>query len=417
LNKYGLLDPVIDFAAETGVFEFAFELCRFGNALRLPEIKYRYAMSLEDEGKYMEAEAIFIECGKTREAILMHIHNEDWDRALFIAEKHEPQSVADVCLANAKWAFHKQEFAKAEMLFLKSQRPEIAMQMYKEANMWEEAIRFAKVQVPGKLAELQAEYGNGRRGSMDELLRTARQLEQSKEYEKAVDIYLSLDAGILNKDLLHQSWLRAVDISTKFCGSIKARQVAIEVAQRLQRDEKWDIASELYLGAELYTNAVHCCIEGQMWDKARKIASIHAPDMKDEIESSYVKHLKNQGASDLLTNVNVSAALDVLVKRKEWDKCLHTAADQGPEILAKYMYLFCKDALVRNDKETLCKTVYNFGTPLSEEMMSIYDSFCTSTFVNEASADVMVACREILCKLVSHIYVSYVEGVSRRTSD
>ncbi len=401
LNKYGLLDAVIDFAVETGVFDFAFELCRFGNANRLPEIKYNYAMSLEDEGKYLEAESIFIECGKTREAILMHIHNENWDRALLVAEKHEPNSVADVCLANAKWAFHRQEFAKAEMLFLKSQRPEMAIQMYKEANMWEEAIRFAKMQVPGKLAELQAEYGNGRRGSLDDMLRKARQLEQNKDYEKAVDLYVSLDSdSIPNKDMLHQSWLRAVDISTKFCGSMKARQVAIQIAQRLDRDEKYDIASELYLGAELYPNAVHSCIEGQLWDKARKIASVHAPEMKDEIESSYVRHLKNQGATDLLTNVNVSAALDVLVKRKEWDKCLHTAADQGPEILAKYMFLFCKDALDRNDKETLCKTIYNFGTPLSEDMMSIYDSFCTSTFINEASADVMVACREILYKLV-----------------
>ena len=38
---------------------------------KLPEIHYKYAMALEDDGKYKEAEKEFIEANKPKEAVLM----------------------------------------------------------------------------------------------------------------------------------------------------------------------------------------------------------------------------------------------------------------------------------------------------------------------------------------------------------
>jgi len=52
-------------------FEFAFELARLGMKSQLPEIHCKYAMALEDDGKFRQAEDEFIKANKPKEAILM----------------------------------------------------------------------------------------------------------------------------------------------------------------------------------------------------------------------------------------------------------------------------------------------------------------------------------------------------------
>lgn len=52
-------------------FDFAFELARTGMKEKLPEIHSKHAMYLEDAGRFDEAEAEFIKCGKAKEAVLM----------------------------------------------------------------------------------------------------------------------------------------------------------------------------------------------------------------------------------------------------------------------------------------------------------------------------------------------------------
>ena len=52
-------------------FEFAFELCKASMHHKQPELYLKYAMFLEDEGKFNEAEEQFIKANKPKEAVLM----------------------------------------------------------------------------------------------------------------------------------------------------------------------------------------------------------------------------------------------------------------------------------------------------------------------------------------------------------
>ena len=52
-------------------FEFAFDLARTAMKKKMVEIHLKYAMFLEDEGKFKEAEAEFVKAGKPKEAVLM----------------------------------------------------------------------------------------------------------------------------------------------------------------------------------------------------------------------------------------------------------------------------------------------------------------------------------------------------------
>ena len=52
-------------------FDFAFEIARSGMKEKLPDVHTRYAMYLEDEGKFADAELEFIKANRSKEAVLM----------------------------------------------------------------------------------------------------------------------------------------------------------------------------------------------------------------------------------------------------------------------------------------------------------------------------------------------------------
>uniref|UniRef100_A0A8C4VU35 Intraflagellar transport protein 172 homolog n=1 Tax=Gopherus evgoodei TaxID=1825980 RepID=A0A8C4VU35_9SAUR len=211
LNKFGLLEMAIDHAADNGVFDFAFELARLSLKQKTPEIHLKYAMFLEDEGKFEEAESEFIKAGKPKEAVLMFVHNQNWDAAQRVAEAHDPDSVADVLVGQARFAFEQKEFQKAEAFLLRAQRPELAVKYYKEAGMWSDALRTCKEYVPSRLEVLQEEYDKeaakkGTRG-VEGMLEQARQWEQAGEYARAVDCYLKIQDPS-NSQLMEKCWLK-----------------------------------------------------------------------------------------------------------------------------------------------------------------------------------------------------------------
>lgn len=60
-----------------------------------------------------------------------YVHNQDWDSAQRVAEQHDPDSVSDVLVGQARFAFEEKEYQKAESFLLRAQRPELAVKYYK----------------------------------------------------------------------------------------------------------------------------------------------------------------------------------------------------------------------------------------------------------------------------------------------
>ena len=122
----------------------------------------------------------------------MYVHNENWVDALSVAEKHDPKNIGQVLIGQAKVQFEKKEYTKSESLLLRAQRPDMALNLYKEAGMWNEAVKFARGMIcmiliglleylPAKLAEIQDEQerfaSNKSANGKDEIMATARNLE------------------------------------------------------------------------------------------------------------------------------------------------------------------------------------------------------------------------------------------------
>ena len=92
LKKFGLLDAGVEHACGGGDFEHALSLAKHGGykAAQMKEVYLKRALFLEDEGKFAEAEAAFIEADKPKEAIEMYSHAEDWTAACRVAETAAP---------------------------------------------------------------------------------------------------------------------------------------------------------------------------------------------------------------------------------------------------------------------------------------------------------------------------------------
>ncbi|XP_077008571.1 intraflagellar transport protein 172 homolog isoform X7 [Tamandua tetradactyla] len=331
LNKLGLLEAAIDHAADNCSFEFAFELSRLALKHKTPEIHLRYAMYLEDEGKFEEAEAEFIRAGKPKEAVLMFVHNQDWEAAQRVAEAHDPDSVAEVLVGQARGALEEKDFQKAEGLLLRAQRPGLALNFYKEAGLWSDALRICKDYVPGQLEALQEEYEReatkkGARGT-EGIAEQARHWEQTGEYSRAVDCYLRVrDSG--SSSLVEKCWMKAAELSIKFLPPQRSLEVVRAVGPQLIGIGKHSAAAELYLNLDLVKEAIDAFIEGEEWNKAKRVAKELDPRYEDYVDQRYKEFLKNQGRVDSLVGVDVMAALDLYVEQGQWDKCIETATKQ-----------------------------------------------------------------------------------------
>ncbi|XP_054675420.1 intraflagellar transport protein 172 homolog isoform X4 [Grus americana] len=376
LSKFGLLEMAIDHAADSGVFEFAFELARLSMKQKMPEIHLKYAMFLEDEGKFEEAEAEFIKAGKPKEAVLMFVHNQNWDAAQRVAEAHDPDSVADVLVGQARFAFEQREFQKAEAFLLRAQRPELAIKYYKEAGMWSEALRICKEYVPSRLEELQEECGReaakkGSRGT-EGLLEQAREWEQAGEYARAVDCYLKV-RDPSNSVLMEKCLLKAAELAIKFLGQSQSVEVTRTVAPQLVAMKKYSAAAELYLNLDLIQEAIDAFIEGEEWSKAKRIAKELDPSRSEEyVDQRYKEYLKNQGKVDSLVGIDVMAALDMYAEQEQWEKCLEVAAKQNYKVLHKYVALYATHLIREGSWDKALSLYVHHGAPANPQNFNIY---------------------------------------------
>ncbi|XP_034856689.1 intraflagellar transport protein 172 homolog isoform X2 [Mirounga angustirostris] len=420
LNKLGLLEAAIDHAADNCSFEFAFELSRLALKHKTPEIHLRYAMYLEDEGKFEGAEAEFIRAGKPKEAVLMFVHNQDWEAAQRVAEAHDPDSVAEVLMGQAREALEEKDFQKAEGLLLRAQRPGLALSYYKEAGLWSDALRICKDYMPGQLEALQEEYEReatkkgaryearrqqvsaglegGSQGihrvgraahpvaghvyshllrGMEGLVDQARQWEQAGEYSRAVDCYLKVRDSGGSSSLVEKCWMKAAELAIKFLPPQRSLEVVRAVGPQLIGIGKHSAAAELYLNLDLVKEAINAFIEGEEWNKAKRVAKELDPRYEDYVDQHYKEFLKNQGKVDSLVGVDVVAALDLYVEQGQWDKCIETATKQNYKILHKYVALYATHLIREGGYGQALALYVQHGAPANPQNFNIYKRIFT----------------------------------------
>lgn len=121
---------------------------------------------------------------------------------------------------------------------------------------------------------------------------------------------------------------QAAELSIKFLPPQRSLEVVRVVGPQLIGIGKHSAAAELYLNLDLVKEAIDAFIEGEEWNKAKRVAKELDPRYEDYVDQHYKEFLKNQGKVDSLVGVDVVAALDLYVEQGQWDKCIETATKQ-----------------------------------------------------------------------------------------
>ena len=278
LQKFGLVEQAIDYALENGAFEHAFDLAHNSRTTqKLLEVHLKYAMYLEDEGRFKEAEDEFLKAEKPREAIDMYLHQHEWGSAMRVAENHDTHSVPEIFVANGRVLAEQKDFGNAEQMFLKGKDPELAMQMYREAGLWEDAIRVAEVHAPNRVSELQRELKSSVMSKqnpgadLQSLVQQGQMLERSGQFLEAIETYLEVPADASpDPNRLEELWIQAVKLAQDHVPQ-KSYEVVDIVAGRLTEISRPERACDMYMACGL-------------WNKALGLASTVGPDLVDYVE-------------------------------------------------------------------------------------------------------------------------------------
>ncbi|KAK0069568.1 intraflagellar transport protein 172 isoform X1 [Biomphalaria pfeifferi] len=384
LNKFGLLEAAIDYAAENCAFDFAFELCTIAMKEKLPDVHLKHAMYLEDEGKFHEAEQEFVKAQRPKEAVLMYVHNQDWDSAQRVAEAHDPDSVADVLVGQARFAFEEKDYSKAESYLLRAQRPELAIKFYKDSGMWSDALRVCKEYLPHKLQQLQDEYdreavtksGNKAHidgGGAEAIVRQAREWESSGEHQRAVECYLKVTPDMVpDVKIVEKCLMKAGDIAIKFLDNQKAQTVVQVVGPRLAEIKCYSTAAELYLSMDMVKQGIDMLITAGDWNKAKKVAKEMDPRFENYVDEKYKEFCRNQGKAEDLATVDVIGALDMFAEKGEWSKCMQIAAEQNPKVQQKYVALYATHLIKSNNSLAALELYVKYGAPANSQNYNIY---------------------------------------------
>lgn len=312
---------------------------------KMPDIHYKYAMALEDDGKFQEAEENFIKAGKPKEAVLMYIHTQDWSNAERVAQLHDESALTQVLLGHAKDEFHSKNYPVFESLLLRAQKPELIVKQYQDAGLWVDALRVCREYLPSHLANLQAEYERdvGARGSRDvsSILNQAWQWEQSGEFKTAVDCYLRVNSNnCKDPATITKALIEAAKITNKYLDGEEGFQAAKLLGPRLVEIKQYNVAAQTYLANDMVKEAIDTFVSADEWSKAKKIAREFEPSFESYVDNKYKESLRKQGRADQLADVDIISALDLLAEQGQWAKCLETAKPHGSQVLHKYVALY-----------------------------------------------------------------------------
>ncbi|XP_060519882.1 intraflagellar transport protein 172 homolog [Cylas formicarius] len=385
LNKYGILEPCINYACETYQFDFAFQLSK-DLPHKTNEVHYKYAMALEDDGKFAEAESEFVLAEKPKEAVLMYIHAKNWMAALRTAETHEPQAVPEVLQAQAAQCFRDKQFNEFEGLLLRAQMPEMIVQKYKSEEMWIDAMRVCKDYLPHLYPSLQSEYSISHHNqttdvNIETLLSRANEWALAGQHRQAIDCLLQVNRGIADASIVKRALLRAADMTNKFLFGQEAADVTKVLAPRLIEIGENAVAAQLYIGAEMMKEAIDSFVTAEDWTRARKVAKEFDPAYESYVESKYKDRLLKKGDVEQLADVDLIGALDLLAEQGQWARCIEKAkAHNVAPVLHKYVALYAAKLLKDGFVVDALDLYSAHGAPAMPQNFNIYSHIATEMF-------------------------------------
>lgn len=404
LMKQGLVEAALEFEVEQGNYNEAFRIAETHCRHKLPDVHLSYALFLEDENRFKEAEDEFIKAGKATEAIHMFQHQQDFHSALRLCKQYAPNMQGEILSSQAKYHFERGEFQRAEQCFLAAKMPESAVEMYSMAKMRNDAIRVAKDHAPHMINRIM--NSSSEPTSPEEIRQAARILEQNRDYIRAIDAYLSITQEMTNDfDLLEEVWERSVQIAMSN-DKERLQQIIMLVGKRLMALKRFDSAADMYAGIGHYEEAVNCFLIAEEFEKAREIVqSIQhteiAGKLKVMVDNEHKNFLQKHGKAGGMMKVDPKAGMNMIIEGGDWIKALDKAKKTG---MLNEVLLKCTMKLTEDGSFGQAVKIFSvYGSPSEPMFMSIYKTLCVEVLAECQEQEIYDA-RVMMKNLIEGIY-------------
>ncbi|KAK0173296.1 hypothetical protein PV328_006513 [Microctonus aethiopoides] len=384
LMRLNYLDSCLQMACEANLFDWALDVVKYGTSEQQMDVHYKYAIALEDEGKFPEAEKEFIRAGKAIEAVQMYIHTQDWDAAEDIAQTVGKEAVAQVLIARAAEAAENRDYAFAESLLLRAHKPEIIIDHYKNAGMWSEAMRVCREYLPSQEAALRRELTQ-KSSSID----SKTSLEEARRWLEVGEIRTALDILMLDSHSSRQNFIQAADILLNQADPDIALQVGNELGAKLMNFEEHALAAQVYLQADKLKEAINALAAIGDWVRARRIVRELAPELESYLDDKYRDNALRDNHSERLVDSDSNVSLDSLVRKGQWIQVFEQANAQSPELLHKYVAQRAAQLLKSGTPEQALQLYSQYGAPPIAQYHNLYYQLAESVLnLYEGSADI-----------------------------
>jgi intraflagellar transport protein 172 len=391
LMSMGLVEAAIDIEVDKKDFDNAFDIANKHAKYRVPYVHLKYAMFLEDEKRYHDAEEHYIKANQVEDVIQMYESQYDFQSALRVARQHDPQFVTKIYFNQGNYFLERREFSKAEMCFVNAKQPELMINAYRKMKMIKEAIAFAKKHIPAIVEDLVRlmipDESSGVNGM--EMLDNARYCEDAKDYYKAVEIYLDINESHFdNPEKLEEIWMKSVQIASTFLKN-NASEIILNVAEKLRRIGRFRRAANLYETLGKIKEAIDSLIDGEMWELAHNLVNTVKDMEKHKQLQEYLISREQQGAYDKndpleLCKLGDARGLEMFLKRGDIEKTLE-CADKffSREIYNKYLIQIAYNLLQEKNLAGAAGLIAKNNAPIFKNNLKFYTKLALEILAEE----------------------------------
>jgi intraflagellar transport protein 172 len=358
LQQLNLTEPALLYCCENGITDFAsliMSSCKTLSRNTLQQAHLKFAVALEAQNKFAEAEAHYIAAEQPREAVEMYGHNKMWADAQRVAAKY---GIDDIPVT------------------------------------------------PGKGHQSPSKTMEGMSG-----LKMAIRFEEQRQYEDAITTYLSLTAADCGgEERFDQVLERVVKLAANFVSG-RLREVVTNVAQILIGMNRHASLGKILENIEAFADAFEIYKLAEMWEDASRLSRYLDPDEQREFQRLYKQHLASQNdTKGLMSLGQVDAALQVYAKKGDWDACLREAQKEGEEYLEKYTMLYAQHLVDKGRFDEAVSVLAKYSPSPSSSNIPAYIALCQSTVYAVPTYDVIqqsfYSLRQMLFKVLKNLQPS-----------
>jgi len=401
----GLGEACIDILCSIKDYEGAFKLAEQHERYKIPDIHLRYAMDLEDEKRYHNAEEHYIKANQVQEVIQMYEHIRDYQSALRVARQHDPASVPSIYLRQGEYFLNMSDYSKAEVCFVNAKQPENMIRAYYKIKNFDAAEKFASKYCPQMVNDIKTQKllvnpTSSANMTGPQLEEAAKLNEERGDYIRAIDNYLDIDEKhFSNSDKLEELWHRAVKLVLDHDKN-RINEVLYLVANKFKKVKKFNQAAILYENVMLSEEAIKCHVQVKNFSMAMNLAnSIKDDKTRNEMINLIKSSMKEESISNNnpyeLINAGDEKGLEMLYQNGNYDACLEQSQSFPPETMNKYIILVVKKFLENKNLSGAVDILTKNKTPIYKYNLDLYGELALEILAEE-NLDELRALKDML---------------------